>query len=192
MRVPSHIIATKTTQRGPTRDGGASRTLTQPTSTQLARPALLLRAFLLLVLFGSPAHSETISGTATVIDGDTIDIHGNRIRLHAIDAIESQQRCTRTDGTEWRCGRDAAFALSDHIGRAPVSCTVNDTDRYGRLVAVCFLRGEDLNAWMVKNGWAVAYRRYGLDYVQEERLARKRGAGIWSAQFEMPWDWRRR
>lgn len=192
MRVPSHITATKTTQRGPARVDGASRTLTQPTSTQLARPALLLRAFLLLVLFGSPAHSETISGTATVIDGDTIDIHGNRIRLHAIDAIESRQRCTRTDGTEWRCGRDAAFALSNHIGRTPVSCTVSDTDRYGRLVAVCFLRGEDLNAWMVKNGWAVAYRRYGLDYVQEERLARKRGAGIWSAQFEMPWDWRRR
>ena len=126
-----------------------------------------------------------------MIDGDTIDIHGQRIRLHAIDAIESRQRCKRANGTEWRCGRDAAFALSDHIGRAPVICEVTDFDRYGRFVAICYLRGEDLNAWMVRKGWAVAYRRYGTDYVAEEGIARKHRAGIWASSFEMPWDWRR-
>lgn len=133
-----------------------------------------------------------MTGTASVIDGDTIDIHGTRIRFHAIDAIESRQRCTLPNGREWNCGRDAAFALADKIGRSPVSCEVRDVDRYKRLVAICRLRGEDLNAWLVRNGWAVAYRRYGLDYVEEEELARENRSGIWASHFMMPWDWRKR
>ena len=138
-----------------------------------------------------PVCAETISGTASVIDGDTIEIHGQRIRLHAIDAIESRQRCYLAGGKAWNCGKDAAFAFADRIGRAPVSCDVRDIDRYGRLVAVCSQGGEDLNAWMVANGWAVAYRRYGRDYVKHENRARTAGLGIWASKFMMPWDWRR-
>ncbi|MCW3783916.1 thermonuclease family protein [Defluviimonas salinarum] len=138
------------------------------------------------------ARAETVSGTASVIDGDTIEIHGARIRLHAIDAIEKDQRCRRPDGSAWRCGRDAAFALADRIGRAPVTCDIRDIDRYGRLVGICFGNGEDLNAWMVRNGWALAYRRYGTDYVGEEAEASAARRGIWAAEFMAPWDWRRR
>lgn len=145
----------------------------------------------LAVLSLAQAHAGTITGTASVIDGDTIEIHGTRIRLSAMDAIESRQRCVLPDGREWNCGKDAAFALSNKIGRAPVSCRALDTDRYGRTVAVCSQSGEDIGAWMVENGWAVAYRRYGTEYVPAENRARKARLGIWASRFVMPWDWRK-
>jgi endonuclease YncB( thermonuclease family) len=80
--------------------------------------------------------------------------------------------------------------LADRIGRASVSCRPRDLDRYGRVVAVCFKGNEDLNRWMVANGWAAAYRRYSGDYVAEEDAARRGRVNIWSGAFEMPWDWR--
>lgn len=134
--------------------------------------------------------AEQLAGQATVVDGDTIEIHGQRIRLFGIDAVESRQRCSR-DGRDWNCGRDAAFALADRIGRATLDCRGEVHDRYGRLVAVCFKGGEDLNRWMVEQGWAVAYRRYSLDYVAAEDAARDAGRGLWSGSFIMPWDWRK-
>lgn len=159
----------------------------------MTKPFRLLSAALLCFACTciSPAAGETISGTASVIDGDTIEIHGQRIRLSAIDAIESRQLCQKADGTPWRCGRDGAIALADKIGRAPLRCEVRDTDRYGRAVSICSLKGEDLGAWMVERGWALAYRRYGLDYVAEEDRARQARRGIWTSTFIMPWDWRK-
>ena len=132
----------------------------------------MLRTLIALLALALPASSETITGTASVIDGDTIEIHGARIRLHAIDAIEGRQTCTLPDGKKWRCGQASAVALSDKIGRAPVSCEVRDIDRYGRVVAICSQQGKDLNRWLVANGWAVAYRRYGRDYVDAETSAK--------------------
>jgi endonuclease YncB( thermonuclease family) len=150
--------------------------------------ALLL---FLIALLGLPAlAAEPLMGTASVIDGDTIEIHGQRIRLHGIDAPESRQECTRSDGTTWRCGQQAALALSDRIGRSTVDCDPRDRDRYGRIIAICFKDTEDLNRWMVANGWAVAYRKYSLDYVADEELAHADKVGIWSGTFDMPWDWR--
>ncbi|TAJ37295.1 MAG: thermonuclease family protein [Reyranella sp.] len=131
-----------------------------------------------------------LAGPASVIDGDTIEVHGTRIRLHGIDAPESRQECRRPDGTTWRCGQQAALALSDHIGRRPVTCKPLDRDRYGRVIASCSLSSGDLNRWMVANGWAVSYRRYSLDYVADEEKARQARLGIWVGPFEMPWDWR--
>lgn len=150
-----------------------------------------ITALIACIFLASPVTAETLAGTASVIDGDTIEIHGTRIRLSAIDAIESSQRCTLPDGKKWNCGKDAAFALADKIGRSPVTCEVTDIDRYGRSVAVCSLRGLDLGGWMVQEGWAVAYRRYGLEYVAAEERARREGKGIWASDFVMPWDWRR-
>lgn len=131
-------------------------------------------------------------GTATVIDGDTIEVHGTRIRLHGIDAPESRQECTRPDGTTWRCGQQAALALSDRIGRSIVRCDPRDRDRYGRTIAICFKGAEDLNRWMIAAGWAVAYRKYSLDYVGDEERAHAARLGVWSGSFQMPWDWRSR
>ncbi len=135
---------------------------------------------------------QSIVGVASVVDGDTIEVHGARIRMHGIDAPENRQECIRADGTSWRCGQQAALALSDRIGRATVRCEPRDRDRYGRVVAVCFKGTEDLNRWMVATGWVVAYRKYSLDYVADEERAKRAKIGIWSGSFEMPWDWRAR
>jgi len=128
-------------------------------------------------------------GIPTVIDGDTLEIRGERIRLHGIDAPESSQLCMK-NGAAYRCGQQAAFFLDGMINRKNVRCLVRDTDRYGRLVAVCKLGEQDLNEAMVAQGWALAYRQYGTDYVKAEDAAREQRAGLWAGTFENPWDYR--
>jgi endonuclease YncB( thermonuclease family) len=157
-----------------------------PTRQKLALAVALATV---LTAIGAMA-GETIVGTASVIDGDTIEIHGQRIRLHGIDTPESSQLCER-DGKPYRCGQVAALALSDRIGRRPVSCEQRDMDRYGRIVAVCSQSGEDLNGWLVRQGYGVAYRKYSLDYVPQEEAAHSERLGMWSGRFVMPWLWRR-
>lgn len=138
-----------------------------------------------------PPASPDIAGQASVIDGDTIDIHGSRIRFFGIDAPESGQSCTDATGKSYRCGQRAAFALDSKIGAHTVSCDNRDVDRYGRIVAVCLAGGVDLNGWMVQQGWAVAYRRYSSNYVTDEMAAKSAKRGIWAGGFERPEDWRR-
>jgi len=107
-----------------------------------------------LCLLATPALAD-VTGTATVIDGDTIEVRGQRIRLHGIDAPESRQLC-RLDGKPWPCGRDAANALADKIARRPVTCEDLGRDRYKRIIARCTVAGEDLGQWMVANDLALA------------------------------------
>jgi endonuclease YncB( thermonuclease family) len=95
----------------------------------------------------------------------------------------------------WRRSRKGGTREADSLRidapyRSTVSCQPRDRDRYGRIVAVCFKGNEDLNRWMVANGWAVAYRRYSVDYVTDEDTARRSRINIWSGAFDMPWDWR--
>lgn len=137
------------------------------------------------------AEQKIIQGVASVIDGDTLEVRGSRIRLHGIDAAESGQICTERDGSAWRCGQAAALALADKIGRFPVRCEQTDMDRYGRVVARCFNKQEDLNKWMVSEGLALAYRQYSSEYIVDEGRAREAGKGMWRTKFDMPWDWRK-
>lgn len=135
--------------------------------------------------------AEPIAGRPSVTDGDTVVIRDARIRLHGIDAPESAQTCKNAGGNEYRCGQVAALALADHIGQATITCEPRDTDRYGRTVAVCRKGREDLNAWMVQQGHAIAYRRYAEDYVAAEGEAKAAKRGIWSGTFQEPQNWRR-
>lgn len=138
----------------------------------------------------SPALAD-ITGRATVIDGDTIEIHNKRIRLHGVDAPESRQSCF-VNGEPWRCGQKSALALADYIGTATVRCEEHDQDRYGRIVAVCFREPDNINSWLVRQGWAVDYQQYSNgEYRGEEALAKQARLGVWRGQFTMPWDWRR-
>ena len=137
------------------------------------------------------ANAETgVYGVPVVVDGDTLKIGGERVRLHGIDAPETTQTCIKNQ-TIWKCGRQAGEALKSHIDGREVACEGDSRDRYGRLIAVCSLAGKDLNAWIVREGWAMAYRRYSTDYVDEEQEAAARGAGIWAGDFVSPWEWRR-
>ncbi|MBV0892886.1 thermonuclease family protein [Paracoccus sp. Z118] len=137
------------------------------------------------------AEQNIIQGVASVIDGDTLEVHGSRIRLHGIDAAESGQVCTERDGTKWRCGQAAALALAEKISRTPIRCEQTDTDRYERIVARCFSKREDLNKWMVSEGVAIAYRQYSSEYIGDEVRAREAGKGMWRTKFDMPRDWRK-
>ncbi len=136
-------------------------------------------------------HDPTYVGVASVIDGDTIEIHGQRFRLSGIDAPESKQLCTDAKGKAYRCGQVAANALAAFIGRQTVSCAKMDIDRYQRIVAECSVAGGDVGRYMVGSGLAVAYRKYSTAYVPDEEAAQANGIGIWSGTFEMPWVWRK-
>ena len=133
------------------------------------------------------ARRETadITGSAQVIDGDSLVVAGVEIRLYGIDAPEYRQTCFRR-GRPWACGVDATRTLRALIASRPVGCRAREEDRYGRTVATCSVDGRDLGAAMVSGGHAVAYGAYE----QEERAARNAGRGIWSSRFERPADWR--
>lgn len=157
----------------------------------MSRFACGLLLMVSVALCGAFAHAADLTGRVSVIDGDTIEIHGEHIRLHGVDAPESQQTCDAR-GKTYRCGQEAALALADHIGQQTVACEQQDVDRYGRIVAVCRVDGEDLSAWLVSQGWALAYVRYSRDYVDEENNARATKRGIWRGTFMPPWAWRGR
>ena len=135
---------------------------------------------------------ESISGAPRIIDGDTLVIDGTRIRLHGIDAPEARQTCQR-DGIDWLCVQEASKALRDYVGYYELRCERLDTDRYGRMVARCFMPdGTDIGKWMVSNGWALAYRRYSSEYEDEESLSKAGTLGLWTGEFLNPWEWRGR
>ena len=141
------------------------------------------------------APTATIIGKASAIDGDTLEIHGTRIRLNGIDAPEHNQICVNASGLLWLCGQRAAFALADLLTASPSTCKPAGSghDRYGRMIAVCRTpRGEDVGLALVTQGLAVAYRKYSLDYVDAEDAARSAKRGIWAGMFVMPEEWRRR
>ena len=133
---------------------------------------------------------STLSGPARAIDGDTLDMRGVHVRLHGIDAPEDGQSCW-SGGHHWPCGREATQALASQIDSQPVVCEEHDRDSYGRVVATCSLAGRDLNAWIVAQGWALAYRPYSLVYVAEESRARAAKRGVWRGEVVAPWEWRK-
>ena len=145
---------------------------------------------LALAMFLSVPAFADITGQPRVIDGDTIEVAGQRIRLHGIDAPESKQLCRR-DGQRWRCGGDATSALKAFLGSRPVSCEELDRDRYRRVVAKCAVDGVDIGEWMVSQGWAVAYYQYSYEYSRAEQRAKLARRGIWATRFVLPWEWRR-
>jgi len=154
-------------------------------------PMLRFLPLMLCLAVAPVLAAGAITGTATVIDGDTIEIHGERIRMQGIDAPESRQLCKK-DGKRYLCGKDAANALAGKIGRQTVACEPHETDKYGRTVATCRAGGADLGQWMVGQGHALAYRKYSMAYVADEAAAKTAKRGIWAGTFENPSNWRHR
>lgn len=134
--------------------------------------------------------TQVLGGEARIIDGDTLDVDGKRVRLHGIDAPESGQTCRRRLRIR-ACGVEATRAFERLIGISAVTCEKRVTDRYGRMVGTCHAGGRNLNARMERQGYAVAYYQYGgRAYAVDEAIARASRAGIWSGRFVTPADWR--
>ncbi len=137
-----------------------------------------------------PSLAEDIVGRASVIDGDTLEIRGTRIRMAGIDAPETSQTCG-LNGKKYRCGQQAAMALHDKIGTRNVKCVTSGMDRYGRTIAGCYVDKENLSEWMVIQGFAQAYRgRYSKGYEPLEAEAHANRKGFWQGEFMNPGDYR--
>lgn len=127
-----------------------------------------------------------------VIDGDTLEFGGRKIRLEGIDAPEKAQKCTDRSGATWPCGKAATSQLKALIGSGRLHCDRGAKDGYGRWLATCHVRDRNINAAMVSSGYAMAFVKYSARYIEEESEARRARAGLWRGEFEAPWTYRAR
>lgn len=170
---------------------GATWLLTSPPEPAAARSSGQVHAAQPSAAEPDAASSEALTGRASVIDGDTLEVAGRRIRLWGVDAPESRQTCTQA-GAPWRCGQQAANALDAWLSARPVACLEIEKDQYGRSVSRCTAGGEDIGRWMVINGWAVEYTDYSDGrYAAAQRQAERTHAGIHDSVFTEPAQWRR-
>jgi endonuclease YncB( thermonuclease family) len=137
------------------------------------------------------ALADDLTGQASVIDGDTLELHGARIRLWGVDAPESSQLCRGEDSLQYQCGAKAANALDTFIARRPVNCLPITLDQYGRTVASCSVEGVDLGQWLVRNGLALDWPQYSKGkYDAAQRDAEHSGRGMWAGSYVEPWLYR--
>jgi endonuclease YncB( thermonuclease family) len=146
------------------------------------------------LLWAAPAFSQpALMGRASIIDGDTIEIHGERVRLNGVDAPETAQRCKDEKGRAYRCGTVSAAALEKFLAASrPTRCEFVERDRYGRFVGECYRAdGTSVSAYLVRNGFALDYLKYSHGkYASEEAKAKREKAGMWRGEFTPPWEWR--
>jgi endonuclease YncB( thermonuclease family) len=146
---------------------------------------------LMLLLFSGEALADDVVGRASVVDGDTLEIQGMRIRLWGVDAPESSQLCRGEDSSQYRCGAQAANDLDAFIARRPVNCLPVNLDLYGRTVATCSVGGADLSEWLVRKGLALDWPQYSKGrYGGAQRDAEHAGRGIWKGSYVEPWLYR--
>ncbi|HVI61906.1 MAG TPA: thermonuclease family protein [Bradyrhizobium sp.] len=142
------------------------------------------------LLLPSLASAADITGAAKIREADTIQIGNSRIRLAGIDAPSVDQLCLNNKGDRWTCGVAARDELIRHTEGRNWTCHVGQTDRRGRSLARCEVDGEDIQRWLVRSGWALAYTRFSRDYEADEAQAREAKVGMWQGAFIAPWDWR--
>lgn len=141
------------------------------------------------LVVASSGQAEAIYGEAKALDGDSLAFTGRQVRLFGIDAPEFDQTCQK-DGQSWACGEAAKEQLAGLVAGQRVECLGQGVDQHGRVLAVCYAGGFELNRVMVEQGWAAAYREFSDDYVAAELQAKRNGLGIWSSNVVMPWDYR--
>ncbi len=144
--------------------------------------------FLSILLFTSNAFSQE---KVYIVDGDTIHIGSNKYRFSGIDTPEMKQTCSK-DNKIIMCGVLAKDSLIQKINNRPVLCKQETIDRYKRIVAECFVNNESLSTYLVRNGYAFAYRKYSKKFIEDEQYAKENKLGLWSMTFEYPWEYRRK
>ena len=149
----------------------------------------LIKYFLFLLfsqLIFSSAHADQI----IVTDGDTIRIGDERIRFSGIDAPEIKQTCIYQE-IEFNCGEFSKDLLTKKIGSQEVNCIRESKDQYGRTLAECYVGKESLSSYLVREGYAFAYRKYSNKFIADEEYAQRNRNGMWSMEFIFPWDFRK-
>ena len=141
---------------------------------------------LIFILIINQVKSQTIK----IVDGDTIHLNGEKIRFTGIDTPELKQTCLN-EGVKDLCGATAKQILIDKIGNDNVECISDGKDQYKRTLAECFVNNESLSSYLVRSGYAFAYRRYSKKFVADEDFARINKIGMWSMEFDYPWDYRK-
>jgi endonuclease YncB( thermonuclease family) len=150
-------------------------------------------AALCAVLFAASGGRQADSaGPLRVIDGDTFDVGGRRVRLYGVDAPERDQTCADAQGRPFACGAWVTAEVERRFGGARAECRMVERDSYGRAVSRCTVAGRDLGEALVAAGLAVAFRRHSLDYDRTERAAQRAGAGLWAGSFQTPAEFRAR
>ena len=139
-----------------------------------------------LMLTGTVALADNFK----VVDGDTIVLNGEKIRFSGIDTPELKQTCLQDD-QEVACGMFAKMLLIKKIGNHSPECISEGKDAYKRILAECFVNGESLSKFLVRSGYAFAYRKYSTKFIQDEEFAKANKLGMWAMTFQYPWDFRR-
>ena len=126
----------------------------------------------------------------TVVDGDTIKLGDVKIRFSGIDAPEINQTCVASEG-KVACGEISRDILITKVTNNKISCTDEGKDFYGRVLGECFVNGESLSRYLVREGFAFAYRKYSDKFISDEEYAKSNRLGMWSMKFQYPWDYRK-
>ncbi|MDB9956620.1 thermonuclease family protein [Candidatus Pelagibacter sp.] len=147
---------------------------------------LISVSVLIFILTINQVKSQTIK----IVDGDTIHLNGEKIRFTGIDTPELKQTCLK-EGVKISCGVTAKQILIDIIGNNNVECISEGKDQYKRTLAECFVNNESLSGYLVRSGYAFAYRRYSKKFIPDEDFARINKIGMWSMEFDYPWDYRK-
>ena len=149
---------------------------------------LVISVSVLVFLF---SYIDVKSQDIKITDGDTIRINGEKIRFSGIDTPELRQTCLK-QGIKELCGITAKQILIDKIADNKIVCIREGKDQYKRTLAECFVNDESLSSYLVKSGYAFAYIRYSKKFIPDEDFARTNKIGMWSMEFDYPWDWRKK
>ena len=163
---------------------------------------MLMRIVIIFLIWFPAVIAEEVSWIPKIVDGDTININNYKFRLEGIDAPEMRQICKKeslkisyligfTFYKDYSCGKISKEKLIDKINGSEIKCISTSKDRYERYIATCFKGKTNLNRWMVRNGLAIAYRRYSKKYVADEDFAKENKLGLWQGKFMNPEKWRK-
>ena len=152
-----------------------------------------------LIFISQNVFSDEVIGKAIVVDGDTLKINKKKIRLFGIDAPEIKQICKKNYFSflyfkfqkNYKCGLVSQQKLKILIKGNNIKCISNGKDKYKRFLSICFVKKKDINAWLVKSGYAIAYKKYSKKYISDEKYARRNKLGLWSGSFQEPEKWRK-
>ena len=151
----------------------------------------LFLAISICLIFFFLTYNDLKSNEIKIIDGDTIHLNGEKIRFTGIDTPEIKQTCNKNDEVI-PCGIEAKKLLTDKIGNNKVNCIKEGKDQYKRTLAECFVNNLSLSSYLVRKGYAFAYRKYSKKFIDDEKYAKENNLGMWSMNFEYPWDYRKK